>query len=101
MPATAKPSGSQFDGLLTPRKKLNPVVTETVIHEMPVREETVRRERPTLAKSKDPDFRSTTLYLRKKTYADVDYRLRSSEDGRDVSDLVEELLSKWLAGSNA
>jgi hypothetical protein len=52
-----------------------------------------------LAKSKDPNFRPSTLYLRKKTLADCEYRLKTTDDPRDMSELVEELMAGWLGKS--
>jgi hypothetical protein len=51
----------------------------------------------TLAKSKDPNFRPSTLYLRKKTLAECEYRLKTTDDPRDMSELVEELMAGWLS----
>lgn len=55
-----------------------------------------RLELKSLAKSKDEAFQGRTFYVRKKTYAQCDYLLKSTEDPRDMSDLAEELLSEWL-----
>lgn len=52
-----------------------------------------------LAKSKDPNFRPSTLYLRKKTLAECEYRLKTTDDPRDMSELVEELMAGWLGKS--
>jgi hypothetical protein len=46
------------------------------------------------AKSKDEDFVKFTTYVRKRTHRAVKTRL--VEQGREMSDLVEELLSEWL-----
>jgi hypothetical protein len=48
----------------------------------------------TMAKSVDPDFLKFTTYIRKRTHRAVKVRL--VEQGRELSDLVEELLSDWL-----
>jgi hypothetical protein len=52
-----------------------------------------------LAKSKDPNFRPSTLYLRKKTLAECEYRLKTTDDPRDMSELVEELMAGWFGKS--
>jgi hypothetical protein len=49
-----------------------------------------------LAKSKDGEFLKFTTYVRKRTHRAVKARL--VEEGRELSDLVEELLGKWLEG---
>jgi hypothetical protein len=93
MPVATKTTGSQFDAILTKRKQ------PTSESEVAAKGDSARRSR--LAKSKDPNFRAATLYLRKKTLAECEYRLKSTEDSRDMSELVEELMTAWLSGSNA
>jgi hypothetical protein len=53
----------------------------------------MRPSRP-LAKSSDPAFMKFTTYIRKSTHLGVKTRLVSKE--KELSDLVEELLSNWL-----
>jgi hypothetical protein len=47
-----------------------------------------------LAKSADPAYVKFTTYIRKSTHRGVKTRLVSKE--KELSDLVEELLSNWL-----
>lgn len=47
-----------------------------------------------LAKRADPAFTKFTTYIRKTTHLGVKTRLVSKE--KELSDLVEELLSNWL-----
>lgn len=47
-----------------------------------------------LAKSTDPSFTKFTTYVRKQTHLAIKTRLVSQ--GREMSALVEELLSDWL-----
>ncbi len=52
-------------------------------------------------KRSDPEFTQTTAYIREATYLDIQDELRAEKrrvkrDARDYSDLVEELLAKWL-----
>jgi hypothetical protein len=47
-----------------------------------------------LAKSADPSYTKFTTYIRKSTHLGVKTRLVSKE--KELSDLVEELLSTWL-----
>jgi hypothetical protein len=54
-----------------------------------------RRGRPT-GKRSDPDFEQTTAYIRKDTHHNVKIALLMEGEGREYSELVEELLSKWL-----
>ncbi len=57
------------------------------------------RGRPT-GKRSDPDFEQVTSYIRKQTYADVKIELIKEGQKREFSELVEELLSKWLKSRN-
>lgn len=47
-----------------------------------------------LAKSADPAFRKFTTYIRKTTHRAV--KMRMVGEDRELSDLVEDLLSEWL-----
>jgi hypothetical protein len=47
-------------------------------------------------KSVDPNFVKLTSYIRKDTHLQVKKRLL--DQGMEISELVEELLGKWLAG---
>jgi hypothetical protein len=49
---------------------------------------------PRLAKSADPAYTKFTTYIRKSTHLEVKTRLVSME--KELSDLVEELLTEWL-----
>lgn len=46
------------------------------------------------SKSTDPEFMKFTTYVRKTTHRAVKTRLVS--EGRELSDLVEDLMFKWL-----
>jgi hypothetical protein len=102
MATATKTTGSQFDGLLAPRKRPQPEQAERT----PVgtddttpssRSPAAKSGTKSLAKSKDDAYQGRTFYVRKKTYAECDYVLRSNDDPRDMSDLAEELLTLWLA----
>jgi hypothetical protein len=54
-----------------------------------------RRGRPS-GKRSDPDFVQTTAYIRGDTYKAVKIALIEEDQGHEYSELVEELLSKWL-----
>jgi hypothetical protein len=53
-----------------------------------------RRGRPP-AKRSDPTYVGFTTYIRKDTHLKVKIALLQEGDGRELSELVEELLSKW------
>jgi hypothetical protein len=52
-----------------------------------------------LAKSVDPEYMKFTTYVRKKTHLAVKSKLVAQE--RELSDLVEELLTGWLSKQSA
>jgi hypothetical protein len=48
------------------------------------------------AKSSDPEYQSTTVILRKITKRKAAHLLEDREMGKDLSELIEELLMEWL-----
>ena len=54
-----------------------------------------RRGRPS-GKRSDPDYVGFTTYIRKDTHHDVKVALLQEKEGRELSELVEELLASWL-----
>lgn len=58
-------------------------------------DERPRRGRPS-GKRSDPDFVGFTTYIRKDTHRKAKIALLESEDGRELSELVEDLITKWL-----
>ena len=48
-----------------------------------------------LGKSTDPDFAKLTCYVRKNTLLKVKRKLLDQGE-REISDLVEELMGKWI-----
>lgn len=54
-----------------------------------------RRGRPT-GKRSDPDYEQVTAYIRKNTHKDIKIALLQDGQGREFSELVEDLLSGWL-----
>jgi hypothetical protein len=49
-------------------------------------------------KRSDPEYKLYAHYLRRKTQRAAVARLQELDDGRDLSDVIEELISKWLVG---
>ena len=47
-----------------------------------------------LPKSKDPKYTRTTLYLPIEVHRKM--KARAAEEGREMSDIMEELVKKWL-----
>lgn len=48
-------------------------------------------------KRSNPDFESTTVFLRKTTKKAANRTLEDKEMGLDLSDLLENLLQEWLS----
>ncbi len=93
MSTATKTPGSHFDTILAPpRKSLSDAPAKKGV-------ESITKGAGKLAKSKDPNFRTTTLYLRKKTLANCEHRLKINDDERDMSEFVEELMNSWLKQS--
>ncbi len=88
MPATSKKARSQFDGL----KSLG---TGTPVAEA---EPSPKIGRPLKqgAKSRDEEYRAWGGYLKIVTLNDANYELGKVRGGRDMSDLLEELLAGWV-----
>ena len=51
----------------------------------------------TRGKRSNPDYEQVSAYIRKDTYKDVKIALLQQAESKDFSDLVEELLVKWLS----
>ncbi len=47
-------------------------------------------------KSSDPNFHHYGFYLRKDTHKRAKRKLEDLDNGQDLSDLLQELLQKWL-----
>lgn len=48
-------------------------------------------------KRSDPDYKQYSVLLRRQTHRKVSFLLRDQDGGQDVSELVEQLLEKWLS----
>lgn len=48
-------------------------------------------------KRSNPEFSATTFFVRKDTKRKASRLLEDTNAGKDLSDLVEELLSKWVS----
>jgi len=53
--------------------------------------------RPATGKRSDPDWNRYTILLRRRTHRQASRRLQDMETGQDLSELVDELLTEWLA----
>ena len=52
------------------------------------------QKKPKLAKSKDPNFRQASAWIRRDT--DIRVRTRLLKEGGEYSDLIQRLLEDWL-----
>ncbi len=53
--------------------------------------------RPPGGKKSDPTYQQVTAYVRRATYQKTQVKLWQAGVKKDFSDLVEELLAKWVA----
>jgi len=54
-----------------------------------------RRSGPSAGKRSDSDYKQVSAYIRRDTHFKV--KLALLQEGREFSELVEELLSEWIA----
>lgn len=66
------------------------------IHKNGSQQQTVRRRGRPQAKRSDPDYVGFTTYIRKDTHLNVKISLLQEGKGRELSELVESLLSDWM-----
>jgi hypothetical protein len=91
---------------LSGRSNDGPIEDKQIVMPTPSPTRDLGAEKPekSLAKSRHPDFRAWTGYLRRDTLIHGDYKLKISRDPRDMSELIECLLSAWIddqAGSSS
>jgi hypothetical protein len=63
----------------------------------PERQEQATAPAAIAGKRSDPAFRPTTFFVRKETQRKAARLLEDQDAGKDLSDLVEELLATWIA----
>jgi hypothetical protein len=93
-----KDERSRFDGLFGAVKKTQApeyLDVETSEHFSAQTSESLSAPTP---KSKDPDYQRTTVYLPKSLHR----KLRAAEiaEDREMSDVIEELVTQWLEGKS-
>ena len=54
------------------------------------------RGRPPTGKRSNPDWKLYSHFLKRKTQRAAVARLQAEDDGRDLSDVLQELLEDWL-----
>lgn len=56
----------------------------------------IRPKRERVGKRDDPNYHQCGLYIRKTTHKRARRRLEDTQPGKDMSELVQELLEQWL-----
>jgi hypothetical protein len=59
-------------------------------------EEAKGRGRPPTGKRSNPEWKLYSHFLKRKTQRAAVARLQANDDGRDLSDVLQELLEDWL-----
>ena len=54
------------------------------------------RGRPISGKRSNPEYRLSSHYLKRKTQRAAVAKLMAKDDGRDLSDVLQELLERWV-----
>ena len=54
------------------------------------------RGRPAVGKRSNPEWKLYSHFLKRQTQRAAVARLQAEDDGRDLSDVLQELLEKWL-----
>ena len=54
------------------------------------------RGRPISGKRSNPEYRLSSHYLKRKTQRAAVTKLMAEDDGRDLSDVLQELLERWV-----
>ena len=63
----------------------------------PTAEEAGRgRGRPATGKRSNPDWKLYSHYIRRKTHRAAVAKLQAEDNDRDLSDVIDELLDKWV-----
>lgn len=88
---------TRFDKLFEAKRSLPKVESEPVANEPPLPEppKAIANERSlSLAKSKDPDYVRTTVYLPKNIHKKL--KAAAADEEREMSDIVESVIQAWL-----
>jgi hypothetical protein len=56
------------------------------------------RGRPATGKRSNPDWKLYSHFLKRQTQRAAVARLQAEDEGRDLSDVLQELLDNWLKG---
>jgi hypothetical protein len=75
-----------------------PEPVASVVQPVPVLmpEESRGRGRPATGKRSNPQWKLYSHFLKKQTQRAAAAKLQAQDDGRDLSDVLQELLERWL-----
>lgn len=95
----SQPTETDADLQVIPEQEPEPVPepqpSPPVSEPAPVEVVVLKPEEP-LAKSKDPNYQRSTVYLPKEMHHRL--KLAALQDGKEISGVIEELVKEWLEG---
>jgi hypothetical protein len=94
-------------GALADFRQQKETETSSAVAEPPLQSREVASPQPALARGRgrpagkrsNPEFEPTTVLLRKQTKRAASRKLEDVEANKDLSELIEDLLNKWIARS--
>jgi len=86
---------SKFAGTLSRLRKPPKAPREAEAPQPPVR--SVSTPGRATGKRSDPEWGNITILMRKRVKRDVRRKLEDEDEGKDLSTLIDELLTEWLA----
>lgn len=92
------PASSPFDALVGARRQREVVSGSQAPEHLNIQpsQHLGARAFKQLAKSVDPEYVKFTTYIRKSTHKRL--KMEGLQQGRELSELIEDLVEKWLAG---
>ena len=87
---------SKFAGMIPKQLPQEEISTPPQQAPPPPAPKTRGRRAGKVAKYNNDDYRLSNFYLHVDNYADAQARIRKERKGRDMSDLINELLAEWL-----
>lgn len=97
---------SKFDGLLAGRNAEKPAIQQRktpegkiILKELPKADAPMVRIGRPRAKRSNPEYQQVTAYIRRSTYTAA--RKQLFDEGREFSELVEELVAGWVKARRA
>ena len=85
----------KFSALASIREQSAQSQADAPASQVPAPEPSKGRGRPP-GKRSNPDWKLYSHFLKKRTHREAAARIQAEDDGRDLSDVLQELLEKWL-----